>query len=358
MFQRVKYRRVIKTVGFSIAGVVLFFSIASMIMVKSIYDAQFPRFDRPDETVTAALRYADMGEELPRKLVIFESGVNRLQGYVYGLEHDRGLVVVAHGLGGGADSYLSQIAYFVDRGWRVFAFDATGSYDSEGDSTKGFPQLLLDLDAALRYIKSQPEFAGLPVMLFGHSWGGYAVANVLHYDHDIAGVVTVSGPNSAMDIVIEQGRQMMGGFVYTQYPYLWLYQRVLFGKAASLNAVDAINGSDTPVLIIHGTEDEVVEYSGSAIIAKIDEITNPEVRTISVDEPGRNGHTNLFLSTEALAYIEEINKGYRELFGSNEQDISYEARREFYAGVDRALAHDLNRDLMDRIHAFFLDCLK
>jgi uncharacterized protein len=57
-------------------------------------------------------------------------------------------------------------------------------------------------------------------------------------------------------------------FINIQYPYLWLYQRILFGETASLNAVDAINGSDVPVLIIHGTEDEFVGYEGSSIISK------------------------------------------------------------------------------------------
>ncbi len=352
-----KHKRVIKIAGLCVVGLMLLFSLISIIVVKVTYDGQFPRFERHDETVTAALRYADIETEYPRQMVNFKSGNNLLQGYIYGLDQDRGLVVVAHGLGGGADSYLPQIQYFVDQGWRVFAYDATGSFDSEGDSTKGFPQSLLDLDAALNYINTQPEVVDLPVLLFGHSWGGYAVANILHYDHDIASVVTVSAPNSSMEMLMEQGRRMMGGFACTQYPYLWLYQRMLFGEAASLNAVDAINGSDVPVLIIHGTEDHTFEYGGSAIIAKLDVITNPNVRAISVDEPGRNGHADLFRSSEAIAYIEEINTVYRELFERYEQNIPYEVRQVFYEEVDRALVNDLNRELMDDIQAFFVECL-
>lgn len=348
--------KVAKVVGFCLAGFLLF-SIISMVVIKFIYDSQFPRFDRPDEKVTAALRYADIEEKYPRQLVSFMSGSNRLQGYIYGSEQDQGLVVVAHGLGGGADSYLAETAYFVDQGWRVFAFDATGSFASEGDSSKGFPQMLLDLDAALTYIRGEPELSKLPLLLFGHSWGGYAVANILHYDHEISAVAAISAPNSAMDMVMEQGQSMMGGFVYIQYPYLWLYQKLLFGEAAAYNAVDAINGSDIPVLIVHGTEDEVVEYDGSAIIANLDVMTNPNVRAISVDEPGRSGHTNIFLSNEALSYIDGINTVYRELYELYEENIPYAVRQEFYAEVDRLLAEDLNLDLMDEIQAFFLESL-
>lgn len=347
----------IKTVSIVIAGFLLLFSVISMIVVMVIYNGQFPRYDRPDMTVTAGLRYEDLEEQYPRNLVNFKSGDNLLQGYVYGLNHEQGLVVVAHGIGGGADSYLPQITYFVDQGWRVFAYDATGSFDSEGKTTKGFPQALVDLDAALTYIDAQEAYADFPVLLFGHSWGGYAVANILHYDYKIAGVVTVSGANSPMEMILEQGQNMMGAFIYTQYPYLWLYQSILFGKTASLNAVDAINGTAVPVLIIHGTDDEFVSCKGSSIISNLERITNPTVKAILVSEPGRNGHNDLFRSDAAMEYIDEINITYRELYDRYEQNIPYEIKQDFYSGVDRSLAQDINRKLMDEIQSFFQSCI-
>jgi fermentation-respiration switch protein FrsA (DUF1100 family) len=161
-----------------------------------------------------------------------------------------------------------------------------------------------------------------------------------------------------MEMIIEQGRHMMGGFINIQYPYLWLYQRILFGETASLNAVDAINGSDVPVLIIHGTEDEFVAYEGSSIISKINAITNPNVKTISLSEPGRSGHNNLFRSVASIDYIDKINIEYRRLYDFYEQNIPYEVRQQFYAQIDRSLAQDINRELMDEIHAFFLESIE
>lgn len=340
-----------------IIGFVLAFSVISMIVVTVIYNGQFPRYDKHDSSITAGLRYEDLESEYPRSLVSFKSGNNTLQGYVYGFDQNQGLVVVAHGLGGGADSYLPQITYFVDHGWRVFAYDATGSFDSEGKTTKGFPQSLIDLDSAMTFIKAQETFVNLPVLLFGHSWGGYAVASILHYDYEIAAVATISGANSAMEMIIEQGRSMMGGFINIQYPYLWLYQRILFGEKASLNAVDAINQSNIPVLIIHGTEDETVAYEGSSIISKLEDITNPNARSISLSEPGRNGHNNLFRSTASLDYIDKINIEYRKLYDSHNQNIPYEIKQDFYSKIDRVLAQDINRELMDEINEFFVESI-
>lgn len=348
----------LRIISLSIVGFILVFSLISMIIVKYTYDGQFPRYDRHDDTVSASLRYDEIKQAYPRQLVGFTSGNHRLQGYVYGQNQDLGLVVIAHGIGGGADSYLPQITYFVDQGWRVFAYDATGSFDSEGKTTKGFPQALLDLDSALNYINTQSEYDNLPILLFGHSWGGYAVANVLHYNHEISGVVSVAGVDSPMDIILEQGKSMMGSFIYTQYPFLWLYQRLMFGKVASLSAVDAINQSDVPVLIIHGTEDEMVAYKGSSIISNIDVITNPNVRTISSSEQDRNGHNNLFRSDAAIDYINEINTLYLELYDNYEQNIPYEVRQDFYSKIDRGLAQDINSDLMEEIQAFLLKCVE
>jgi alpha-beta hydrolase superfamily lysophospholipase len=329
-----------------------------MVISIVVYNGQFPRYERHDMSVSAGLRYEDLSERYPRRLVSFKSGPNRLQGYVYGVNQTKGLVVVVHGLGGGADSYLSQITYFVDQGWSVFAYDATGSFDSEGNSTKGFPQALIDLDAVLMYIESQEDFASLPLLLFGHSWGGYAVANILHYDYNIQGIVSVSGANSPMEMIIEQGRNMMGSFMNTQYPTLWLYQRMLFGKTASLNAYDAIQQTDTPIFIIHGTEDELVAYDGSSIISHFKKSPPINVRTLSISDEGRNGHDNLFRSHTAIVYIDEINIEYGELYQTYEQNIPYNIKQEFYSTIDRALAQDINKDLMDEIDSFFINAIK
>jgi len=348
----------VKKIVTGIVASVLIFSIISMVVVIFIYNGQFPRYKRHDMTVSAGLRYEDIKDRFPRVPVDFKSGENMLQGYRYGENSDKGLVVVSHGIGGGADSYLPQIIYFLDKGFEVFAYDSTGSFDSEGKSTKGFPQSLLDLDAALIFINSIDEYEGLPVVLFGHSWGGYAAANVLHFDHEIAGVVSVSAANSPMEMIMEQGRNMMGGFINVQYPFLWIYQRMLFGKAASFNAVDAINNSDVPALIIHGTEDDFVLYEGSSIISNKKSITNPKADFISISAPGQNGHNNLFRSKEAMDYIDELNVEYRKLYDSYNQNIPYEVRQDFYSKVDRALAQDLNAELMDEIVEFYLNSIK
>lgn len=344
--------RLVKSIKVGLSIAVILFIVGSSLITKVVYDKQFPRYDRPDEHITAQLRYSDIALDYPRIPVVFESGENTLRGHIYGAKNTRGLMVVAHGIGGGADTYLPQIMHFVDKGLRVLAFDFTGSYESEGESTKGFPQSIIDLQAALTFIAGRSDLAELPLLLFGHSWGGYAVANVLNYPNDIKGVISVAGVDSAIDMVMEQGRTLMGGFIYAQYPFLWLYQRLLFGEVASFNAVSAINSTDIPVLIIHGIEDELVDYHGSALIAKRDSITNAHVSYVTAETPGRNGHNNLFRTDWAITYVKEVNAIYRSIYDSYGGQIPYEVKKDFYDGIDRIKLNELEASIMRTIDDF------
>lgn len=348
--------KMMKVIIISLVLFLVVFSIVVMIIVKNLYDGNFPRFNRPE--FTTDLSYSDVSENYKRDTVQFKSGDNTLQGYIYGVENTKGLVVVAHGLGAGSDSYLSQIMTFVDDGWRVFTYDCTGSYDSEGKSTKGFPQSVLDLDAALTYIESKEEFENFPVLLFGHSWGGYAVANVLNFDHEVDGVVSVAGVNTAFEITMEECNNIMGGFSKITAPYIWLYQTILFGKNASVSAVNGINQSNVPVMIIHGDHDTRVLYNGSSIIAHKDEIKNSKVIYKTCTKEFHNGHSDLFLSDEARQYDIKVDEEYIKMNEKYSGKIPHDIEKEFYENVDKFLINELDSELMKEINTFYYQCVE
>ncbi len=81
----------------------------------------------PDESVTEQLGNSDIARDYPRIPPSFTSEKNTLQGHIFGGDNARALVVVAYGIGGGSDSYLVHIQYFVDNNLRVFAYGCTKS---------------------------------------------------------------------------------------------------------------------------------------------------------------------------------------------------------------------------------------
>ena len=271
--------------------------IAAALMLFLTISVYYLNFGRRFGVNQGFVRYA-------HRQTSFYSGQNRLNGFIFGEDNDKGLIVISHGLGGGGLSYLREIRFFVDSGWRVFTFDKTASYTSEGRGTRGLPQSAIDLNAALNYIKSQ-EWE-LPIMLYGHSWGGYAVTAVLNFDHDICAVVSIAGFAGPMIMLQEAARVMMGPFGNLARPYLWALQQVLFGNYAGLCAVEGINRAGIPVMLIHGQADNVVSYSGAGIIAQGERINNPYVLFVSRYYPDFSGHNDVMLDHSLLVDVHDF----------------------------------------------------
>ncbi len=336
--------------------VLLGVSVFSIRSIAQTYGQMFGRVERPVDTIY--LTYEDVAEDCPRQEITFPSDENTLQGYLYGPEEAEAIVVLSHGLGSGADDYLADIVYFVHKGFKVFAYDNTGCYDSEGKGVRGLSQSVIDLDAALTWLERQEAYEDLPVLLYGHSWGGYAVCAILGYDHAITAAVSVSAYNSPMEMIREWCEDNIGPqLTWLETPYIWLYQKILFGGASNISAAEAIEESQVPVMVIHGTRDGTVSYDGASIIAHREEIESPKVRFVTCSEAGRNGHSNLFFSQDALDYAAELRAEYMEqerIYGSNMPEDVSDA---WYADVDRARTSERDEVFMQDVYDFYEEAL-
>ncbi len=261
-----------------------------------IYDSCFVRYEAEQADIPSQLMHlVDK-----RQGISFKCGSNTLAGYLYGDGNSEGIVIVAPGFNASMDNYLWQIQSFTDYGWDVFSFDSTGSCMSEGESAVGFSQEILDLDAALTYIENNYEYDN--IFIFGHSRGGYAACGLLESDHNIKAVVSVAGINSAMEAIIEPVANHIGFLAYGNYPFLYLYQTILFGKnIVDIEAAEVISESMVPTMIIQGSNDSVAPADTSSIYAHKDEITSVYVEYYLCDTPGQDGHTDLLFDNDGTA---------------------------------------------------------
>ena len=184
-----------------------------------------------------------------------------LAGYLYSAGEDQhGIVVMAHGFGGGGhNSYMDCADYFAQHGWYVFAYDATGTDKSEGDGVGGVPQGVIDLDYAISFVEANDDLSGLPIVLFGHSWGAYSVCSVLSYHPEVKAVIACSGFNSSSDMFESGGKSQAGSLIYTMTPFVKIYERVKYGKYAKNTAMDGFASSDASVMVVHSADDDVIE---------------------------------------------------------------------------------------------------
>lgn len=341
-------------VSLVLTGIAIIFC-AGMILTTVLMRQRFCRVDYPDPKYSYSYRYSHFEKDYPREEVSFRSGKNMLRGYIYGMENDKGLIVFAHGIGGGHESYMTLLVKLVDRGWRVFAYDATGSCSSEGSSTIGLAQSAIDLDKALDFAERDERLNTLPTFVMGHSWGGYASAAVLNFDHDIKACVTLSGYCDPMTELTEASELILGGKqAQYMYPFVWIYNKLMFGRYSDLSAVDGINKSGIPVLVVHGTNDQTVRYDGAAIMNQQSRITNPNVQYVTMDKTRRKGHNSYLYSAKTIKYIrKKLDPQFNLMLKQYKGNIPNKALEAFYRSVDKKLANGVNGELLDRITDFF-----
>ena len=291
--RRKTIRKVLRVIMIS----VLLFCLVSMAASAVFFRVMFHR-----QSGIPRLHFAY--EELPdppaRSDFSFLSGKNLLRGWRYDAEDPRGLVVVVNGIGSGADEHLAEIVCFLEHGYSVVTWDATGVGRSEGSGIVGLQQIRRDLRAFLAYRRSTAE--ELPMVLYSHSAGAYAAAMSLPEDDTILGAVCIAGFDRPVQILYHHGKQTVGPLADLEYPFLRLENRLLFGPDADASARAAIDATDTSVLLVGGSSDDLVPRQYSLALAPTS-YRNPNVRCVEIAAPFRSEHAAAWLSPAAAEYL-------------------------------------------------------
>lgn len=313
-------------------AVLLAYSLSSMLLSAVMFRVLFRR---TDGLSPIRYTYSEVDHETyPRQPFSFPSGDHTLSACRYPAENACGEIVVINGIGAGIDSHLSEIMYFIDHGWSVVTWNATGIGDSGGRGIMGLQQVRLDLLAYLNYRQAQGET--LPLVLYGHSAGAYAAATVLDGDgYPVCGAVCLCGFDSPLSVLLYHARQYAGVLADAQYPFLVLENRFLFGKDADLSAIEAINRSQAHVLVVESTSDDLVPHD-LGLLRNGTDFTNPNVSSVTVDSDWRNEHNTPWLSSAAAEYVGSIEPG---------------------EAVDKQRSCELDPAFMEQVLAFFTEAV-
>jgi len=295
-------------------------------------------------------------KDYPRTDVEFQLDGYTLRGHVYGADNTRGLIIFRHGIFSKHTDYLPLITAMVDKEWGVFAYDAIGCGESDGDSTLGMSQSPLDVAAAVEFARESSMADGMPLVLWGHSWGGYGVAAALALAPDVDACVTMSGYDTPMKILDYGSTSSFGPLGKIQYPFLWLNTTIDFGSNANLSASDAIVNSGVPTLVIHGSGDTTVPLKEVSILdalqKRLQNLTEPEIQLITKPDPGRDGHNNYFYSPESQVYLNECATALQGILDENGDDSTASEVQDYLASVDLKRANTADPSLIDEIDSF------
>jgi len=260
----------------------------------------------------------------------------------------KGLIVFSHGIFDGQLNYLPEIDYFARRGYKVFGFDNTGSHLSGGKSLRGLPQSAEDLDTALAYVTEVTKDEKLPLFLFGHSWGGYAVSAVSCYNlYDIKGVFVQNGFNRCCDMLTAEAVKRFGKWMLALTPYIRMYEKMKFGKAADYTAMQGVakaTSNGTKFLILHSLDDKSISLTNS-VLSNV--IKNDNITLITEKHKGHNSLD----SDKAIKYKKKLDDMCYDELGKNPTST---AKREFYQkNADKKTYFEIDFRLMKIIADFY-----
>lgn len=334
--------------------VILVFAVAFPIVSVSVYDSIFKvRIQTPPHVMFTADDY----EGLTVENVSFATKQGHmLAGYKYRMEETvepKGVVVLAHGFGGGGHcGYMPIIAYFAENGYAVFSYDATGNDASEGEYVGGFPQGVIDLDYAIRYVKTDAAYSGLPIFLIGHSWGAYSVGNALTFHPDVSGAALFAGFDESTLLIRQTGYDYVGGLVDLMVPYVRAYEWIKYGRHALTSANKGFDAAENAeILIVHSKDDGVVFQSNGYDRFMEEHGDNDRVHFVLYDD---RGHDNLFYSNETMAERLAIDVDYDFYLSENGLERNDETRAAFRREyIDYSVYYKLDDEIMGQVLAMF-----
>ena len=342
---------IIAAVSIPLAYLLVIMPLATVIIYESIFGA---RYDTPPWLEFSVEEF----DGLSVKRSDFESDGKTLAGFEYNGECDsvKGVVVLVHGIGdSGHNMFMPVIHRFVDSGYLVFTYDAHGRGESGIGSINGLPQGIIDLDNALKHVKSLDVYSGLPILLFGHSWGGYSVGNVLALHPDVEAAVIVSGFNESEDMLSYQGERFGGPTMGFAMLYLDAYEKLKFGSEyADLTAIDAMQVSDARIMVVHGGQDGIVpaEYGYNSIYDAFCE----DGRFDFLFYEDRD-HEYIYCSVASGVYRDRLETEYeRYIAESGKKDNAKNKTEYMMANFDKKQGFEPDGELMERIIAMYDVC--
>ncbi len=186
----------------------------------------------------------------------FYSNKNKLIGNIYydNKQFDN-IIIFCNGYNTVREKYLKEISFFCNLGYTVFAYDYTGTGDSDGKSLRGAPQSIIDLENCLKAIIKQ--YPNSNITLVGHSMGAYAVCNILNI-YNVKKVIAIAPFNNIVNVVNDNVKNKFGKKIFLFNFIYNLMLRFRFGKYASYSTYDTLKYVNNEVLVIHGIADKTV----------------------------------------------------------------------------------------------------
>lgn len=239
-----------------------------------------------------------------------------IRGMVYSYPGARtdDLVVFCHGMGGGHRSYMREIDVICRKGYEVLSYDNIGCFESDGEDIRGLSESVNDLVCCMDWIASEEGLKDRRIHVMGHSWGGFAAANILNFRQRNIVSVTVFSAFASIDSFSDAG---FGGRLKPLKQAIRRHERKVNPAYADTDCVNAFKDTPVKVLWIHSRDDYMADISTGLDYVRT-RVNNPNISYLEISGKFHNPN----YTTDAVNYL-------RETFGEYEMLVRKKKLRSF-----------------------------
>ena len=164
-----------------------------------------------------------------------------------------GNVLHLHGNAANVGNHLPLVAWLPGAGFNVLMLDYRGFGRSEGRPT--LDGVVEDAAAALRYLRTRPGVDGERLIVLGHSLGGATALRLLARDSGGVRLAVIEAAFASYRGIARDAALrsvVLAPFLPVALPAL---------PSSEHDPITALASVRVPLLIVHGTADEVIPYS-------------------------------------------------------------------------------------------------
>lgn len=216
----------------------------------------------------------------------------------------KAVVIIIHGMGGHSGRYQNVAKKLTDNDFGVIAFDQFGHGKTSGKRghNPGFDIVLESIDKLIH--KANTLFVNIPIFLYGHSMGGNVAINyTLRKNNNLVGIIATS-PMLRLAFTPPAWKLSLGKILQKIAPSVTLGNELNINHISrdkievkkyiddslvhdkispnfSLSflesgewAIENANLLKIPMLLLHGTDDKIIDYKGTEAFANNSTKTN------------------------------------------------------------------------------------
>ena len=209
--------------------------------------------------------------------------------YYYDNYQEDKIILFLPGLGPGHASYMREIETLAKRGYKVLTLDYTGCGESKGPYLGSLNTPTRDTMDLLNLLNLDK-----PIVVMGHSLGGFTALKVASLRKEITKVVVMSPIVTIRPMIFNASKsKFITHFVLK-------YERKVEKEYDKIDVPNYLKTTSDDILFIQSVDDPMVPYETSLKVAE--ESNNPYIQTIKFENRKHNPNYTL----EAVQYMNEV----------------------------------------------------